>query len=655
MGNGAKKLLSEVAPRGAFAAWLRAFLDERIPGGARFVYVFGSALVILFGVQAITGVGLALYYSPSANNAWASVFYIQHKVALGQLLRGLHHYGASAMIIVLGLHLVQTFTFGAYKQSRAFVWWSGLLLLFITIAFGLTGYLLPWDQKGYWATRVATDIIATLPAIGRPLQYALQGGNEYGNLTLTRFYAIHVVILPVLLAGIVAGHVALFRRMGGITPSWRLLERRPDPVAKRRLLVLAVAALLFAAGLASAAFLPLGWAVAVACAAGGVPIASELARSAGKASGKDDPRVVGEFWPDQLARNAVFSLAVVGILALLSAYRPASLDAPADPTVNYLPRPDWYFLFLFQLLKYFEGSLVVVGTILIPGLTCLVLIALPLLDRGEVRSPLSPERAPFVALMYSIVAGVFLLTYLAIRADQRNPEVQRLRREADRSASRAIEVAQNGIPPEGAAVLLASDPREQGRRLFHKSCESCHSLDGAGGTKAPDLTGYLSRSWIAGLIRNPEDARYYGKTKLHEMESYASLGEAQIGRLSDFLVTLSAHDVAPERYPPELEEGLKLYQEVGCESCHSLQPGEESAAPNLAGYGGPRWLREFLRDPGAGLFYGKDNEMPAFGKRLSPDELESVVAFLRDLAPSIPHGQASATAGSGQHAEASRH
>src|SRR5262249_44610964 len=196
MRNGLKSLMSEIAPRGAFGAWARAFLDERVPGGARFVYVFGSALVILIALQAITGIGLALYYSPSANSAWASVFYIQHKVAFGQVLRGLHHYGASATIIILGLHLLQTFTFAAYKQSRAFVWWSGLILLFLVIAFGLTGYLLPWDQKGYWATRVATDIVATMPLIGRQLQHAIQGGNEYGNLTLTRFYAVHVVVLP---------------------------------------------------------------------------------------------------------------------------------------------------------------------------------------------------------------------------------------------------------------------------------------------------------------------------------------------------------------------------------------------------------------------------------------------------------------------------
>jgi mono/diheme cytochrome c family protein len=258
-----------------------------------------------------------------------------------------------------------------------------------------------------------------------------------------------------------------------------------------------------------------------------------------------------------------------------------------------------------------------------------------------------------VALVYTVVAGVFLLTYLAIRADQKNPEVARLRREADRSASRAIELAQGGVPPEGAAALVASDPREQGRRLFRRSCDSCHSLEGAGAAKAPDLTSYLSPAWIAGVIRNPDDVRCFGKTKLHEMESYASLGDAKVTALAAFLVALRSQEVGPDQYPPQLTESFKLYQESGCESCHSLQPGEESAAPNLAGYGSPRWLREFLRDPGGALYYGKDNEMPAFGKRFSEEELDFAVAFLRDLAPQPQNGQASAGVGSRAWPEAS--
>ncbi len=631
--NAIRKLFAGLAPPGMLAALRRSALDERVPGGARFVYVFGSGLVILFGMQALTGIGLALYYSPSANNAWASVFYIEHKVTLGYLLRGLHYYGASAMIIVLGVHLLQTFTFGAYRQTRAFVWWSGLLMLFLVIAFGLTGYLLPWDQKGYWATRVATDIAATTPIIGKQVQYLIQGGNEYGNLTLARFYAIHVVILPALLVALLVAHVALFRKVGGVTPSWRLVDGRPDPKRARWILVVVIAAFLFVGGLATALLVPLPAALAIGCVGAALPIGIQVLRSAGQASTKDNPRVIGEFWPDQLARNALFALGMVVVLAALSLYRRVPLDAPADPALTYLPRPDWYFLFLFQLLKYFAGHLIVVGTLVLPGLVTLILFALPLLDRGPSRSPLSPQRAPLVAMVYGLVAGVFLLTYLAIRADHRNPEAQRLRREADRAAARAAELAQNGIPPEGAAFLFSSDPREQGRRIFGTSCGSCHALDGAGGAKAPDLTEYLSHDWIAALIRDPDDLRYFGRTKLHDMEPYAQLGEPTIHALADFLTTLAEHDIAPSAYPPELQSGRKLYEKSGCEACHSLEPGEEGVAPNLAGYGSERWLREFVRDPGAGLYYGKDNQMPIFGKRLSSSELEAAVAFLRDLAP----------------------
>ena len=631
-----RKLFAGLVPPGLLEGLRKSALDERVPGGARFVYVFGSALVILFGLQALTGIGLALYYSPSANNAWASVFYIEHKVAFGYLLRGLHHYGSSAMVIVLGMHLLQTFTFGAYRQTRALVWWSGLLLLFLVIGFGLTGYLLPWDQKGYWATRVATDIAATTPLVGKQLQYLIQGGNEYGNLTLTRFYAIHVVILPALLVSLLAAHVALFRKVGGVTPSWRLSEGRADPRWARWILVTAVAAFLFVGGLATSLLISFRAALVIACLGAALPIGIELLRSAGLVSTKDDPRVVGEFWPDQLARNALFALGIVALLAALSAYRHVPLDAPADPTLTYLPRPDWQFLFLFQLLKYFEGHLIIMGTLVVPGLATLILFALPLLDRGPSRSPLSRARAPLVAVVYGLVASVLVLTYLALRADQRNPEVHRLRREADRAASRAAELAQNGIPPEGAAFLFSSDPREQGRRIFGTSCGSCHALDGAGGAKAPDLTNYLSPEWIAGLIRNPDDPRYFGKTKLHEMESYAQLGEETIDALAAFVGALADNDVAPGAFPPGLQSGRKLYEKVGCESCHSLEPGEEGAAPNLAGYGSDRWLREFVRDPGNPLFYGKDNQMPVFGKRLSPNEIEAVVAFLRDLAPKRP-------------------
>ena len=179
-------------------------LEEPIQGGARWAHVFGSALLGSFLVQAVTGVALMTSYAPSEQTAWASVHYITFTQSGGWLLRGLHHFGAQAMVIVLAMHLLQVALFGAYKKPREVNWWLGLGLLALTLGFALTGYLLPWDQKGYWATRVATNIAGTVPVVGDATQKLMQGGAEYGSLTPTRFYALHVAVLPALLVILVA-------------------------------------------------------------------------------------------------------------------------------------------------------------------------------------------------------------------------------------------------------------------------------------------------------------------------------------------------------------------------------------------------------------------------------------------------------------------
>jgi ubiquinol-cytochrome c reductase cytochrome b subunit len=170
-------------------------------------------------VQAMTGAALMTSYAPSDQSAWASVHYITFKQAGGWFVRGMHHYGAQAMIVLLGLHLAQVAAFGAYKKPREVTWWIGLTLLALVLAFALTGYLLPWDQKGYWATRVATNIAGTVPIVGLATQRLLQGGADYGSLTLTRFHALHVFVLPMLLSGLVVVHVALFRKHGVTAPA----------------------------------------------------------------------------------------------------------------------------------------------------------------------------------------------------------------------------------------------------------------------------------------------------------------------------------------------------------------------------------------------------------------------------------------------------
>jgi ubiquinol-cytochrome c reductase cytochrome b subunit len=216
----------------ALAKW---FLEEPVPGGARWAYVFGSLLVFLLVVQAVTGILLASFYAPSSTDAWASVAFIQRQLSLGWLIRGLHSTGASAMVVVTFLHLFQVLLFGAYRKPREVNWWVGLVMMLLLFAFALTGYLLPWDQKGYWATQVATSLLGATPGLGPWLKSVVQGGPEYGNLTLTHFYALHVVVLPLTLFALVGVHLALFRKHG-VTPGWKYDETIVDPFWPKQLL-----------------------------------------------------------------------------------------------------------------------------------------------------------------------------------------------------------------------------------------------------------------------------------------------------------------------------------------------------------------------------------------------------------------------------------
>ncbi|HEY6173631.1 MAG TPA: cytochrome b N-terminal domain-containing protein [Kofleriaceae bacterium] len=202
---------------------IRAYLRDRgvgsgaapaMIGGASFAYVFGSVLVFLLVVEAATGLSLAAFYAPSSSDAWGSVAYVQDRATLGWFLRGLHFHGASAMVIVCGLHLVQTAFYGAYKKPRELVWWLGIVLMVLILAWAVTGYVLRWDQAGFWANKVEVGIAAATPVIGGAIRRLALGGNDYGNLTLTRFYTLHVLILPVIVGALAWGHGALARRLG---------------------------------------------------------------------------------------------------------------------------------------------------------------------------------------------------------------------------------------------------------------------------------------------------------------------------------------------------------------------------------------------------------------------------------------------------------
>ena len=200
--------------RTGYRALVHEALYERVPGGARWRYVWGSALVFAFMTQVITGLVLWASYSASAQTAWESVYYIQHEMTGGWLLRGIHHVMAQAMVVLLALHLMQVVIDGAYRAPREVNFWLGLVLMMLVLGMALTGYLLPWDQKGYWATRVATNLAGLVPVLGPSIQQLVVGGPDYGHHTLTRFFALHAGFLPATLVLMLVVHLSLFRKHG---------------------------------------------------------------------------------------------------------------------------------------------------------------------------------------------------------------------------------------------------------------------------------------------------------------------------------------------------------------------------------------------------------------------------------------------------------
>jgi ubiquinol-cytochrome c reductase cytochrome b subunit len=211
-------LLNWIDDRTGIKNILHEALYERVPGGARWRYVWGSTLVFTFSLQVITGIFLWTAYSPSAQTAWESVYYIQEVMFLGSIVRGMHHFAAQAMVILLAIHLIQVIIDGAYRAPREVNFWLGIILMKIVLGLGLTGYLLPWDQKGYYATQVSTKIMGATPVVGPQLQELAQGGSAYGHHTLTRFFAMHAGILPGLLIAFLVLHLYVFRRHGITVP-----------------------------------------------------------------------------------------------------------------------------------------------------------------------------------------------------------------------------------------------------------------------------------------------------------------------------------------------------------------------------------------------------------------------------------------------------
>jgi menaquinol-cytochrome c reductase cytochrome b subunit len=205
------------------ARWL---MFRKVPKGTNWFYTLGSATMFAFLNQAVTGVFLAMYYDPSPTRAYESARFITNEAFLGEFVRGMHKWGSTVMVILVFLHMARTFFFGAYKYPRELNWIVGVVLLILTMVMSFTGYLLPFDQRSYWATIVGVNINGTGPLVGPYLSDFLRAGPEFGATTLSRFYAIHMLLVPGAIAALIGAHLYLVAKLGTTAPPW--LKAQPD-------------------------------------------------------------------------------------------------------------------------------------------------------------------------------------------------------------------------------------------------------------------------------------------------------------------------------------------------------------------------------------------------------------------------------------------
>jgi len=227
--NAGISVVGWVDERTSLSGAARWMMFRKVPKGTNWFYTLGSATMFAFLNQAVTGVFLAMYYRPDpSGGAYESIRHVTNEVFLGQFVRGMHKWGSTVMVVLVFLHMGRTFFFGAYKYPRELNWVIGVVLLILTMAMSFTGYLLPFDQRAYWATQVGVNINGTGPLLGPYLSDFLYGGAEFNATTLSRFYAIHMLLLPGLIAALIGAHLYLVAKLGTTAPPWRKAHKRPE-------------------------------------------------------------------------------------------------------------------------------------------------------------------------------------------------------------------------------------------------------------------------------------------------------------------------------------------------------------------------------------------------------------------------------------------
>lgn len=347
--------------RSGFTEMVGPLLNHPVPPGSQWAYVFGSATLFCFILQVATGIGLALLYQPSSDQAFQSLQYITHRAVMGKTLRGIHYFGASGMIIMAGVHMLRVYITAAYKYPREMSWISGVILLILTISMGFTGQLLRWDDNGVWSAVVAAEQLGRIPLIGKFIARLLLGGDTLGGQSLSRFFAYHVFLFPGLIFLFVGFHLWLVMRNGISEPA--RMGKVVDPKTYRK------------------------W-------------YHNMLKEKGI-----------PFWPYAAWRDVVFSaitILTIVLLAVLSG--PPQLTKPPDPSVvNTSPQPDWYLLWVYALFALMPPEIESYVMFLGPLVVFFLLFALPFLSNKGERSPIKRPWAIVGSAAVVIIVAALLM------------------------------------------------------------------------------------------------------------------------------------------------------------------------------------------------------------------------------------------------------
>ena len=417
----------------------RRFLLRSLPRGIGWSQTLGSALFFLIILQAVTGIFLAVYYVGSPEQAYESIQHITNEVPFGFLIRGTHKWGASAMVVIAVLHLLRVFFMGAYIYPRELTWVVGIFLLVLIMGEAFTGYLLPMDQKAYWATVVGTHVAEKAPLIGPAVLKVAQAGVEPGPLTLSRFYAFHTMFFGGSLGLLALLHLAQVIKQGIAPPPKTMPAVAPKDYARAY----------------------------------------------------EESKKGGQPFYEHLFKDATISLALFLALTASAVFLGSPLEGPADPAdVNYVPRPEWYFYFLFELLWFFPGPWVIVPAFIVPVAGVAILMLLPVFDRGPVRH--AAQRPLASMLASATLLAVIFLSYKGATAPA--PPI----------------AATAPLPPIPVGATVS--PRvELGWRVYQEQgCASCHAIARQGGAAGPDLSKVGSRrdaELLRRFIRDPQSIK----------------------------------------------------------------------------------------------------------------------------------------------------